>query len=232
MLDFILNSPHNAAMIEIAFDEHITGDFKGKPYPVLEVPTLKGAPFESYLMFAQRVFHVYQSSQYLIVFADENLFDVNKLGLALFIRSCFEDENPLECVVFKTGEVHAAFEAYKPYIAASIGIKYILRLADLPTVSVYKELKCLNYLGFTLKENYRKRSITYRLTADTPLKTIEAHTIFDALTNIGCLKAICLANIKDNIELEVFIKKDPEQIDLQKLISETLKKISAYIPIE
>ena len=232
ILDFNSNTHHNELMIEIAFDEHITAEFKGKPYPVLEVPTLKGAPFTDYLSFAQSAFKTHQNNQHIIIMEDENLFDTNKLGLALFIRSCFENESPLECVVFKTRDMHQAFEAYKPYIAASIGIKYILRLAHLSPTEIYKELKCLNYLGFTLKENYATKSIVYRMTGQSPLKRIEAHTIFDALTNIGLMKAISLAGITDNIELEVFTQSEPEQIDLQELVKETLKRLSAYIEIE
>ncbi|MBR2300305.1 MAG: hypothetical protein IJ870_07045 [Alphaproteobacteria bacterium] len=217
-------------MIEIAFDEHSDNSFKGQTYPLLDVPDLDGEPFSSYLSFADSVFKKYTSELYLIVLADCSRFDTNKLAFAFFIQSCLHPNNALECVVFKTSDTKLAFESYKPYIAASIGIKYALRIAKENVFEIYKELKCLNYLNFTIKESFLNHTLVFTPNNVTT-QNIETHSVFEAVVFVSLLKILSLAEIDMPFSLTVFTSTEPEKIDSKLLLKNLLEKTSHFIDL-
>ncbi len=218
-------------MIEIAFDKNKNNIFQQKEYRVLRIPPLNDKPFEAYSNFAEEIFNLYQNEPYLIVFEDNSLFDTNKLALALFIQSCFFAESILGCVVFKTDDTKLAFEKHKPYIAVGIGIKYALRLSSENEATIYKELKTLNYLNFSITENFTNKTLLFRLDGRQPLKKIETQTLKDAIIFVSLLKILSLAGIDENIELLVHITQNQEQPNPQELISKILEKTKPYINI-
>lgn len=217
-------------MIEIAFDEHLDNSFKGQTYPVLEIPDLNNKPFDSYLSFAESIFKEHTSELYLIVLADATRFDTNKLALAFFIKSCFYPTNNLECVVFKTKDTRASFEAYKPYVAASIGIKYALRVAKENVFEIYKELKCLNYLNFIIKESFLNHTLSFEPN-NTTSTHIETHSAFEALVFISLMKFLSLAEMDIPYTLTVHITSEPETIHSDLLLSSLISEISKYISL-
>jgi len=217
-------------MIEIAFDEHLDGTFKGKAYPMLNVPDLGKKPFEDYLSYADSVLKQHTSDLYLIVLTDNSRFSTSKLALALFVKSCLYPNNNLECVVFKTTDTRAAFEAYKPYIATSIGIKYAIRLANEDIRTIYKELKCLNYLNFTIFESFLNRTLSFKPNNPTT-KIKETHTAFEALLWVSLFKILSLAEMDMPFVLLVHISTESEKIDSDLLLNSLLKEVSEYIDL-
>lgn len=217
-------------MIEIAFDKHIDASFQGRKYPLLDVPDLCNMPFDSYIEYAKTVLNSFTTGQYLIVISDNKRFNTNKLALAFFICSCFNDKNSIECLVIKDLNYNEAFESYKPYVAISVGIKYALRLSQLPVDVVYKELKCLDYLGFSIKENFTENSIHYMPHNDIRSSVI-TNSVFDALLHASLCKILALAEIEIPFEVIVKITKDSEELDTEKLVFAILKKVSEYIDV-
>lgn len=217
-------------MIEIAFDKHLDNFFNGQEYPLLEVPDLLNMPFEEYIKYAQMVLTQHADTLYLIVMADENRFSANKLALAMFVVSCFRPKIDVECLVLKASDAMEAFERYKPYIAVSVGIKYALHLLEEQGDNIYRELACLNYLNFKIKEDYVNNIIHY-IPNNEVGKSIETHNLFDALLWVSIYKILALAEIKPPFELAVYKTKDMENIDAKTLVSAILKEISNYIDI-
>jgi len=217
-------------MIEVAFDENSETSYNGKTYPVVKVPSLVSS-FDAYKDFARKTILKQSQTSRIILKADSAEISVLKLAFAFFIASCLH-ETSLECAVFKVKNQKEVFEAYKPYIGASVGINYALRVAKLSAFYVYKELKCLNYLNFTLKENYAEKSISYTMSApDTPLISIETHHIFDAVVNVAVLKALSLGGITKNIDLKVYITNQDEIIDPSLLIDAVLEKLADVLSL-
>lgn len=217
-------------MIEIAFDENSGSTYNGKTYFVVDVPALKPS-FESHKDFALKVVLKYQNENCLIFKADETKFSCLKLAFALFCASCIH-ETSLDCAVFKVQNQKAAFEAYKPYIAASIAIRYALRLSTLPPFNLYKELACLNYLNFSLKESYADKSLLFTMAApnEHPLE-LETKNIFDALVSVSMLKALSLAGIPKNVRLTVHITNSKEEISKQALIDAITNKLADILSL-
>lgn len=217
-------------MIEVAFDENSETSYNGKTYPVVKVPSLASS-FDAYKDFALKTILKYSQTSHIILKADCAEISVLKLAFAFFIASCLH-ETSLECAVFKVKNQKEIFEAYKPYIGASVGINYALRVAKLSAFYVYKELKCLNYLNFTLKENYAEKSISYTMSAiDTPHISIETHNIFDAIVNVSVLKALSLGSIQKNISLKVYITPVDELILPEALINAIIGKLSDILSL-
>lgn len=215
-------------MIEIAFDENLDNTYKNEVYPVIDVPNLKGSDFKDYLLFAEKIIQKYSSSTYLIIQENEDLYNLNKVAFAFFVASCI-NETDFICLVCKVQNRKTAYEHYKPYIALSIGLKYALRLALEPIDVIYRELRCLNYLSFSVKENYANQTIVYRLQDEEKLATIMAETPVDAIVEVSVLKALSLAEIRKNIELIVPIcKQNKEEISPTDIINRFLKKSFLY----
>lgn len=217
-------------MIEIAFDSKKNKKFNGKAYPFLAVPNIKEQSFEGYLAFALDALHQFDKEPYLLTEENAALFSTNKLALAFFVASNLV-EAAVDCVVFKTENPKEAYEAYKPYIALSIGIKYALRLSTLEPSTVYKELTCLNYLNFSVKENYAEKTISYETKTATGANVFETHSIFDALVYVSTLKILSLCEFKEDLRCVVHITNQKEIIKPLALVQAILKNVSPYINI-
>ncbi len=217
-------------MIEIIFDENIESNYHGKEYPVLQMPCLKGALLSAYLAWAKEIVRTFREERCLIIAQDDTLFDYKKTGLALFIADLLEPSK-LDCLVFKVKDKKAAYEAYKPYIALSVGVKYAMRLSVLDVKEVYKELRCLTYLRFSLKEDYETQCITFHMAENKKTETvkkIEARTVFDAILYVSLLKILSLANVQTNLEVKVFVQHDSCKISQEELIEKLLKKAASF----
>ncbi len=214
-------------MIEIAFDENKTPTYKSKSYPLIDVPLLKRADIRTYIDFAHQILEKYKEEQYVIVFENEAFFCIKTLAFAFFIASVLYDTK-LDCLVLKVNDKTKTYLEYKPLVAASIGIKYALRIADLSPFEIYKELQCLNYLNFDIKEDYVNHALIYQTHAKGDKKIIAAHTIFEAILYVTLLKILALAEINENIELIVYKAKEKESFSKSQLIEAILTKFSAY----
>lgn len=217
-------------MIEIAFDRHLDELFQGQKYPQLDVPDLLGKPFNAYVQYARDVFEHYRAERYLIVFSDDKRFNTNSLALAFFVVSCLEDKWSIDCLVIKDENYDEAFSSYKPYVAVSIGIKYALRLIKESTDIIYKELKCLDYLGFSIKEDYVENSIHY-VPHNSYKSSVTTNNVHDALIYASLYKILALAKIETPFELVVKITKETENLSTEELVFAILQKVSSYIAI-
>jgi len=217
-------------MIEIAFDSKKNKKFNGKAYPFANVPDIKEQSFEGYLAFALEALHRSGKEPYLLVEENTALFSTNRLALAFFVASNFV-ETAVDCVVFKTENPKEAYEAYKPYIALSIGIKYALRLSTLEPSTVYKELTCLNYLNFSVKENYAEKTISYATKTATGANVVETRSIFNSLVHVSTLKILSLCEIEEDLCCTVHITNEREIIEPLALVQAILKNVSPYINI-
>ena len=196
--------------------------------PVVKVPSLASS-FDAYKDFALQTILKHSQTSHIILKTDGVEVSVLKLAFAFFIASCLH-ETFLECAVFKVKNQKEVFEAYKPYIGASVGINYALRVAKLSAFYVYKELKCLNYLNFTLKENYAEKSISYQM-GNSPYIFIETKNLFDAIVNVAVLKALSLGGITKNIDLKVYITNQDEIIDPSLMIDAVLEKLADVLSL-
>lgn len=217
-------------MIEIAFDRNINNSFKGQEYPLLDVPDLHDKPFSVYADYAEKVLANYKSEKYLIAISDDKLFDANKLALAFFMVSCLDYENSIDCLVIKNENYEEAFERYKPYVAVSIGLKYALRLIKDPVDVMYRELKCLDYLGFSIKEDYVQNSICY-MSHNSAKSSVTTNNAHDALVYASLYKILALAKIEIPFKLIVKITNEDENLDPKEVVSAVIQKVSSYIDI-
>lgn len=217
-------------MIEIAFDSKKNKKFNGKAYPFADTSGLKKQSFEAYLTFAIEALQRFDKEPYLLIEENAALFSTNRLALAFFAASNLVETN-LDCVVFKTENPKEAYAAYKPYIAISVGIKYALRLSTLEPNAVYKELTCLNYLNFSIKENYAQKTIIYKTKTATGANVVETRSVFNALVKVSALKILSLCEIEEDLCCTVHISNEKENIEPLALIQAILKNISPYIKI-
>ncbi len=217
-------------MIEIAFDKHLDPFFKEQEHPLLDVPNLHNKTFDAYISYARKAIKQYQSQKYLIAISDDSRFDTNLLSLAFFIASCLDNQNTVDCLVIKNKNYDKAFESYKPYIAISIGIKYVLRLIEEPADIIYKELKCLNYLNFSIKEDYVQNTICYIFNPKNT-SSVTTNNTFDALVYAALYKILALTEIAIPFNLTIQITDKTQAINAEKIISAILQKVSPYIAI-
>lgn len=216
-------------MIEIAFDKHLDRFFDGQEYPLLDIPNLLDKSFDFYIEYAKKILASHSSEKYLMFFSDAERFNTNKLALAFFVVSCLDFENSVECLVIKSANYNEEFEGYKPYVAVSIGVKYVLRLIKEPVDVIYKELKCLDYLGFSIKEDYVQNSICY--SQGSFERVVTTNSVHDALVYASLYKILALAKIDIPFKLIVNIIKDNEVLQAENVVSDILHQVSSYIDI-
>lgn len=215
-------------MIEIAIDGHDTDEFLNKTRPVFKIEHFLGKSLTDYRLKAKELLSTYGNQQIVIVRSYQDIFSVNLFALALFIES-FHMQNAPDCVVFKVNDAEKTLKQYKPYVALTIGLKYIMRLCDEDTKTIYKEIGNLGYLGLTVKNDYARNKIFISLAGDEAVKKIITFNTFEALVVTGVLKSLALAKKGASIEAEINIVEETNSIDEEGIIMQVYEMVHPWI---
>ena len=215
-------------MIEIALDEHLNDEFLDKVRPVFKIEKSLGSSLADYRSKAKDLLHQFTNIPIVIVHNDTNNFSINLFALALFIESCHY-ENNIECVVFKVKDTAKAIEQYKPYVALTIALKYVMRLCYEDVKTIYKEIGNLGYLGLTVTQDYANNKIFISLHGTEPVQKIITSNTSEALTVTGMLKALALAKTGAAIEAEINIAEEKNSIDEEAIIAQIIENVQPWI---
>ena len=149
--------------------------------------------------------------------------------MALFSES-IKIKNELEYAVFKVKNLQEARNQYKPYVALTIAIKYALNLANETPKIIYKNISELGYLGIKTQKNYTDNTMTLSLlNASTPPHIINSNAIQNTICAVALLKALSLAEIPINIELNIDLSETPTTIDKDNLVEKIINDVSPWI---
>ena len=215
-------------MIEIALDEQPDNRFLGLERPVFTVNAFSGTALDDYRRLARNFVVRYADVPIVIVRSSVAGFSLNMFALALFIESC-HTENRIDCAVFKVADAAKATEAYKPYVALTIAIKYIMRLCRESTKNIYKEITGLGYLGVEVKTDYAAAKINIRLSGDGAPVTLAASDINDILAAAGALKALALMKSGATVSAEINMADNLPPADEEKVIAKIMAQVSPWI---
>ena len=214
-------------MIEIVLDSHQDDIFLNQSRPVYTVDAINCHTLTDYLAEATKFIKQYADTIIVIVKTPQN-FSRNMFALALFIESCHID-NKIDCVVFKVSNYEKALEEYKPFVALTIAVKYIMRLCKEAPKMIYKEFTSLGYLGLDIRQDYLNQKIILKLGHSDVPKKIITHSTADALAAVGMLKALSLANVNVSIELEVNETTETEPLNEMAIIHKLVDDIHPWI---
>ena len=123
-------------MIDIAFDMHQDNTFCGEVFSVIEIEN-ELQSWADYKKFAQLFIQQHSQEKTVVVKVTNSHFSINKFSVALFVSS-FNLSCPLNLVVFKVDDLEQACEGYKPYLALTVALKYVLQLINEPAETIYK----------------------------------------------------------------------------------------------
>lgn len=214
-------------MIEIILDGNKDNKFCNKEYPLEEI-SCSATYWNDYRKEAARIISAYADSNIIIMRIRNKKFSLNKFALALFVESC-QRPNTIEGAVIKVEDRETALQAYQPYIALTIAIKYVMMLALETPAVIYKNISELGYLGIQINHNYQKNSISFKLSGNENLHHFKAKNTFEALVITGIFKALSLTKLPDSFEAEIIIDEKPVPLNTDKIIEEILTKISPWI---
>ncbi len=214
-------------MIEIILDGNNDNKFCNKEWPLEEIST-EAADWNAYRKEAARVITAYADSHIVIIRIKNKNFSINKFALALFVESC-QRPNKIEGGVIKVENRETALQAYRPYIALTIAIKYVMMLSSETPAVIYKNISELGYLGMQIQRDYIKNSISFKLPGNETVHRFKAENAFEALVITGIFKALALAKQPETFEAEIITDKTPVPLNEDKIIEEILAKISPWI---
>ena len=215
-------------MIDIAFDIHEGNTFCGEECSVV---TLDNAPqtWEEYVRQAEDLINRYGDNKTIILQINNPQFSMNKFSLALFVGS-IKLPCKLELAVFKVKDLEEAREAYKPYLALTIAVKYVLQLFNETPEVIYKNISGLGYLGLSITTDYIENTMTLVYEgAQEPSYHFETDNAFDALVMAAVLKTVSLAQVKAKFEVNKVLNSTPQKRTIYDLMSKILKIVSAWI---
>ena len=214
-------------MIEIALDSHSGNNFYGKERPVFEINNLPSSDWAGYRALAKEFIVRFSQEAVVIVRNHIKDFSLNDFALALFVSSCQLDNN-IECAVFKVADSRAATSAYKPYVALTVAVKYIMRLGKESLDEVYKDISTLGYLGIDVKHDYINHKLFLSLPGKGDVPIIKADNITDILVAVGTAKALALLQLNRAFKAEITLSKNAgifeENSAIEKVIA-TIKPL-------
>lgn len=215
-------------MIDFAFDIHEGNTFCNE---ICSVVSIDNAPqtWAEYVKQAEDFINCYGAEKTIILQIKNPQFSTNMFSLALFVKS-IKTPCLLNLVVFKVKNLEAAREAYKPYLALTIAVKYVLQLFNASPEVIYKNISALGYLGLLIKNDYAKNTMTLVYEGgEEPLHYFETDNVFDALVMSAVLKTISLAQIKEKFEVKMFLNLEPQKIEVDDLVAKILETVSPWI---
>lgn len=215
-------------MIDIVFDSKADDTFCGEMFPCVDIKA-KMSSWTDYMNLAQNFIKSYSEHKSVIVKSVDKDFSINKFSVALFAES-IQNQSNLDYVVFKVKDLEKSRESYKPYLALTIAVKYVLQLIDKTPEEIYRNISDLGYLGLDIKSDYLKNmmSLKYKETA-SPKNKYKAHNAFEALVLTALLKTVSLAKIQACFEVEIDLNNTPKKIDVKCLVEEIMRKVSPWV---
>ena len=146
----------------------------------------------------------------------------------MFIESC-HIANDIDCVVFKVKDYNKSYQEYKPFVALTIAVKYIMRLCLEDVKRIYQEFTELGYLGLEIKHDYIKNQTIIRLNGNQLVYKISTHKTKDAIAAVGMLKALSLAKVGASVEVEINEVMESETINETDIINKIVSDITPWI---
>ena len=143
---------------------------------MFEINNLPSSDWAGYRALAKEFIVRFSQEAVVIVRNHIKDFSLNDFALALFVSSCQLDNN-IECAVFKVADSRAATSAYKPYVALTVAVKYIMRLGKESLDEVYKDISTLGYLGIDVKHDYINHKLFLSLPGKGDVPIIKADNI-------------------------------------------------------
>lgn len=201
-------------MIEIALDENTENTFLNAERPTYTINDIAEKTWKDYRELARKVIAMYGDMPIIIIRNNNPQFSNNWFAVALFVESCFI-KNKLECAVFKVKNREKALREYKPFVALTIGLKYIIRIYQEELANIYKEISGLSYLGLDINEDYLENKLFMELPASNAPHILTAKTKEETLSAIAILKCIALTQKQIHIKAEILKtdEKTPPNID-------------------
>ena len=216
-------------MIEIVLDENAENTFLNAERPVYTIEDdTSEQDWENYCTLAKKIISAYGNTPIIIIRNHNPHFSINWLAVALFVESCLTP-NKLECAVFKVADKAVATQTYKPFVALTIGLKYIIRLYQEELENVYKEIAGLSYLGLKIKEDYLENKLYMELPNGGTEQHITTQTTEEALTAVAILKSIALTQKTAHISAEIFKAEKSPQPDINRAIANAVSYVCPWI---
>ncbi len=224
--------------MEIIFDENKGTTFQGNTYPVYSTATITHTNFTQLLQTAHNIIERYQEEEKLIVISPEK--NTNTMLLASLLSIIGQDmQKAPRQIVFKVADFRAAMEHYRPYLAFATAATYALRLAQMNTDALYKDIESLSYLGLEIKSDYIHNTITLRLPQDNAKKYVfKAANMENIIILSSFIKMLSLMQISmpTDIDITIILRRLSDNSWPNMSTNELLKKLywcaKSFLPAE
>lgn len=214
-------------MIEIIFDRNPDDVFLNEKRSVFMVEKcIKN--WNGYRKQAKEILTKHKNDRIVIIRSVEKNVSINWLAVALFAESCLM-QNETEAVVFKSENYEEAIAAYKPFVALSVGIKYAIRLYHEDLKNMYKDIAGLSYLGLSIKEDFLRNKLIVKFDKAGEVKKMYAATAEEALTVIGIIKSMLLAEFAIPLKGEFDMIENSSPIDINKVIDGIVRSMEPLL---
>lgn len=215
-------------MIDIAFDMHRDNTFCGESFSVITIDN-PAHTWADYKKQADKLIKEHSSEKTVVVKVSNADFSINKFSVALFVSS-FEAADKPDLVVFKVDDLERAREAYKPYLALTVALKYVLQLFNQPPEVICRNVSILGYLGLLIETDYVNNVMLLEYSGNSgAVYEFEAHDSFEVLLWAAVLKTVSLAQIPTKIRVRVFLGFEPRKVDANELMEQIIQKVSFWI---
>ncbi len=215
-------------MLEIAFDKNNDNKFLNQTRPVIMIENEQFNNFSDYCLFADNILKKYENDQIILIRNNSEKCSSNLLAVALFVSSCLI-QTKTECAVFKVHDYENSLKNYKPYVALTIALKYAIRLFNLKTPEIYKEIANMSYLGIYVKRDYLNNSILLGFNENLSEPDVICNNLKLSIIQVATLKALALLNTKNDTTVKIEISKTDNVSDINDIINQIVENVTKKI---
>lgn len=215
-------------MIEIAFDKNEENTYQNRLCPTYRISLPDSQNFAAYRHEAQKLLTTMRGTPTLIIDDKHVNYSRNMFAVALFVEA-YKESNGVECAIFKIKNYEKELNEYKPYIALTVGLKFVMLLHSAAPDEIYHEISELGYLGLEIKKNFVDNKLFLVLNGTEPPRKIITTNTSQALITIGILKTLALAHANASLSVEMQIDNTPPTQALDDILEEIIKGVSPWI---
>lgn len=191
--------------MEIIFDENEGNAFCGKNYPVYFLKTPDKIDFKSVLRDVRKLVDENRQNKLILIEPEkENKYFLLFAALTGIMGS---DDNsyPLQAV-FKVKNFKQAAASYRPYFFFGTAAIYVLRLLQMDSDAVYRDIRTLGYLGLDIKTDYINNTIALHLPNPGKKYQFIVSSRHNTILLASFIKMLSLLKSDVNIDISIVLK--------------------------
>ena len=208
--------------MEIIFDENEGNIFCGESYPIYSLKTPDKIDFKSVLQDVRKLIKANSKNKVVLIKPEKENKYFLLFAALMGVEGRDDTGYPLQAV-FKVHDFKQATISYRPYFFFGTAAIYVLRLLQMNSDTMYKDIRTLGYLGLDIQTDYLNNTISLHLPNPGKKYQFQVASLHNTVILSSFIKMLSLLKSDIHIDISIVLKMQDfnpkHKIDTDNLLS-------------